>query len=841
LSSLLNNDRYFIQLNRQFEKITQIQMTSTKMKKIILSCFLLVSATIYAQTKNTATAVSSRVIPFDSNWLFLKDSVSNAEQPGYNDTKWRNVDLPHDWSIEDLPNQIPDSVVGPFHKGSPGWTYTGYTMGGTGWYRKKFVISKAEQNKVVTIHFDGVYMNSDVYLNGHHLGNHPHGYTPFYYDLTPYLNPAGQENILAVRVRNEGKTSRWYSGSGIYRHVWLTATDQVHIAPWGVFVSTPQVTVNSASVQVKTTINNKQASAKNIQLVTNILSPEGKTVGRSEKMITLNANASKTDEQNITVTKPALWSGESPRLYKTVTEIREGDKVSDRMETSFGIRSIKIDAVNGLTVNGKKVLMKGGCIHHDNGPLGSVAIDRAEERKVEILKKNGYNAIRCSHNPPSSYFLDVCDRLGMLVIDEAFDMWTKPKTPQDYHLYFKEWWQKDLDAMLLRDRNHPSIILWSIGNEIPERVDSIGLATRKMLKQRVHEMDPTRFITEAIHRTPGWDDKTPAAFDNLDVAGYNYVWQRYLPDHQRFPNRIMMGTESYPNEALENWNLAEKHPYILGDFVWTAFDYLGEASIGNSTLDSAKGFNPNLGWPWFNAFSGDIDLIGNKKGPSYYRDIVWRNKPIAMAVHAPIPDGLVENVSRWGWPDEQQSWTWAGAEGKSLQVRVFSRAPIVRLFLNGKVVGEQKMKDSSITAVFNVSYQPGTLKAVNVVNEKETEVVEFKTTGTPSSIRLIADRTNIRSDRNDLSYVMVEITDDKGQVVPNAEIPIQFSISGTGEIAGVGNASPTDMESFQRPERKTWRGKCLAIVRPTGKSGTITLKASANGLTPAQLVIDTHY
>jgi beta-galactosidase len=814
------------------------------MKRGLFTYLLLISVGVSAQTKSNSFVVIPRSIPFDNDWFFTKDNISNAEQVDYNDTKWRKVDLPHDWSIEDLPNQVPGSVIGPFDKGSPGSIFTGFTIGGTGWYRKKFVTGKAEQNKQVAIHFDGVYMNSDVWLNGHHLGNHPHGYTPFYYDLTPYLKPAGQENVLAVKVRNEGRNARWYSGSGIYRHVWLTITELTHIAPWGIYITTPEVSNKSATVQVRTTVNNKQASGKNVQLVTTILSPEGMTVGHSQQALTLEANATKTGEQNIAVNNPALWSVETPRLYKAVTEIKEGSKTIDQVEAPFGIRSLSFTAQNGFLLNGKRVLLKGGCIHHDNGPLGAAAIDRAEERKIEILKQNGFNAIRCSHNPPSKQFLDICDRLGMLVIDEAFDMWEKPKMPQDYHQYFKEWWRQDLEAMLLRDRNHPSVIIWSIGNEIPERVDSSGLRITKQLADKVHQLDPSRPVTEAHcgfwdHPTYKWDT-TAQAFALLDIGGYNYLWKLYEPDHKQFPNRIMLGTESHPKDALENWNLVEKYPYVIGDFVWTAMDYLGEASTGNASLDSTKKKKRLLKWPWFNAWCGDIDLVGNKKPQSYYRDVVWRNKPIAMAVHSPIPEGLVENISDWGWPDEHQSWTWPGAEGKSLQVRVFSRAPMVRLILNGKVIGEQKIADSSITAVFQVPYHPGTLKAVNVVNGKETDAIEFKTAGAPKRIRLVADRKSIHASRNDLSYVMVEVIDDKGQLVPNAEIPIQFSISGAGEIAGVGNTSPTELASFKRPERKTVNGKCLAIIRSTGKIGTITLKATANGLKPAQIVITTH-
>lgn len=812
------------------------------MKRGLFLYFLLVPFILFAQNKSDSL-FSSRHIPFDKAWLFSKENVMNAEQASFDDASWRKLDLPHDWSIEDLPNQTPDSTIGPFKRTSAGTIFTGFTIGGTGWYRKKFSSWKTLQNKIVTIHFDGVYMNSDVWLNGHHLGNHPYGYSPFYYDLTPYLKFDGGENVLVVKVQNEGRNARWYSGSGIYRHVWLTVTEPTYIAPWGVYITT-EVSGSKATVSLKSTIENKQNLSGNITLVTTIFSPQGKAVGQSHQAVTLDANASKIIEQSIAVTNPSLWSVETPHLYKAVTEIKQGTKISDRIETSFGIRSIHVDATHGLTINGKKVLLKGGCVHNDNGPLGSATIDRGEERKIEILKKNGFNAIRLSHNPPSTQLLNACDRLGMLVIDEAFDMWQKPKMPDDYHQYFKEWWQRDLEAMLLRDRNHPSIIIWSIGNEIPERVDSSGIRITKQLADAVRQLDPSRPITEALckfwdHPNYNWDT-TAHAFALVDIGGYNYLWSLYEKDHQKFPNRVMMGTESYPKDILENWNMVEKHPYVIGDFVWTAFDYLGEASTGNASLDSTKKKKRLLKYPWFNAWCGDIDLIGNKKPQSYYRDVVWRNKPITMAVHEPIPQGLVENMSDWGWPLELQSWTWPGSEEKSLQVRVFSRSPVVRLYLNGKIVGEQKIADTSITAVFNVPYQSGTLKAVNVVNGKETDAFELKTAGVSKRIRLIADRNNIKASRNDLSYVSVEVVDENNQVVPTANISIHFSIKGEGELAGVGNASPTEMASYQQPERKTMNGKALAIVRPTGKIGTITLKATASGLITGQVVISTH-
>jgi beta-galactosidase len=814
------------------------------MKKIVSAFFLLLSIGLNGQKTNSSHSVSARTIPFDADWLFITDSIIHAEGEDYNDSKWRKVHLPHDWSVEDLPNQVKDSVVGPFNKSSIGSISTGFTIGGTGWYRKRFLLGEREQNKIVTIHFDGVYMNSDVWLNGHHLGNHPYGYTPFYYDLTPYLKH-GQRNVLAVRVRNEGKNSRWYSGSGLYRHVFLTTTQPVHVAPWGVYVTTPQVSKDKASVRIQSVLNNQTASAQRITLSTTIVSPDGKVVGRFERKQLLKANGTATDSASITIANPAMWSVETPKLYKAVTEIKSGNQTIDRVETPFGIRAIHFDASTGFMLNGKRVLLKGGCIHHDNGPLGAAAIDRAEERKIEILKQNGFNAVRTSHNPPSQSLLDVCDRLGMLVIDEGFDMWEQPKNPKDYHLYFKDWWQKDLDAMILRDRNHPSVIFWSIGNEIPERADTSGLRIAKQMTDEVRRLDPTRPVTEAIcgfwepmNRGKTWSATEPA-FNILDVGGYNYEWSKYEPDHQQYPDRIMMGTESFASEALENWNMVEKHPFVIGDFVWTAFDYMGEASIGNAVVTNQK-VKPTLGWPWYNAWCGDMDITGQKKPQSYYRDVVWRRSPIAMAVHQPMSDSLQEVVSRWGWPLELQSWTWPGAEGKPLQVRVFSRAPMVRLTLNGKIVGEQRMADTSITAVFEVPYTPGILKAVNVEDGKETGAVQLQTTGDPTHIRLLADRTTIKSNKNDLSYITVEVLDDKEQVVPTAEIPVQFSISGAGELAGAGNADPTDVSSFQRPERKTFRGRCLVIISPNEKGGIVTLKATAAGLPPAQVVIRSH-
>jgi len=612
---------------------------------------------------------------FDPSWKFFKGDVSNGEKQNLNDEGWRTVELPHDWSIEDLPGPS-DSVIGPFSSRSVGSTSTGYVIGGTAWYRKHFKLNNITGKKI-SIYFDGVYMNSDVWINEHHLGAHPYGYTPFYYDLTSYLRENG-ENILAVRVRNEGRNCRWYSGSGIYRHVWLIITNSVHVGQWGVYVTTPAVSATSAIVNVKTNVVNDKSSS-GLKLRTRILDENNKVVAENIIPIENFKNRSTLHDgwatQDLKISQPSVWSPETPYLYHALSDLIEDNKTIDQVVTNFGVRTIEFSADKGFLLNGKNVELRGGCVHHDNGPLGAATIDRAEERRVELLKSYGFNAIRTSHNPPSQQFLDACDRLGILVLDEAFDHWEREKNPQDYHLYFDTCWKKDIDAMVLRDRNHPSVIFWSIGNEINERADAPGLAIARNLISEIKALDDTRPVTEAICHFwdhPGYKwDTTAAAFALLDVGGYNYQWRQYEPDHEKFPKRIMMGTESVPLEAFDNWKLVEQQPYVIGDFVWTAMDYLGETGIGHTKMDSASSYQLQT-FPWFNAWCGDIDLTGGKKPQLYYRDIVWRTSPMHMLVHMPVPAGHKEAVSYWGWPNEVPYYQFAGQDGKPLQVHVYT-------------------------------------------------------------------------------------------------------------------------------------------------------------------------
>jgi len=820
---------------------------------------------------------------FDDGWFFRSGDYPGAENPSFNDVGWRKIDLPHDWSIEDLPSHPTSSgeaaiwedcgcpeEVGPFSRiRSEGKGATGWVLGGVGWYRKSFATPELDENGRVALLFDGVYMNADVWINGHQLGHHPYGYTGFAYDITSLLRKGG-ENVVAVRVNNNGKNSRWYSGSGIYRHVWLAVTGSLYVPLWGVCVAATEVSQESAKLSASVRINNRDKTARDVTIRLRILDSNGSVAKSSEAEQQVPPDGEVGVQLAPIVDRPKLWSPATPHIYSAEIEVLSDNRIVDWISTNFGIRKVEVDATRGLRINGEPLKLRGGCLHHDNGVLGSVAIDRAEERRVELMKANGFNAIRCSHNPPSPAFLDACDRLGMLVIDETFDMWETAKNPEDYHRYFKEWWQRDVDAMVLRDRNHPSIIFWSIGNEIPERADPAGVATARKLIDRVRSLDSTRPITMAVPfffefllhggKPRPWSD-TDAAFQNLDVCGYNYEWSKYESDHARHPKRVMLGTESLPIQTAEIWETVNNCPYVLGDFVWTGMDYLGEAGIGAARLSPRPNpigsppkppeipagldlpFPPDTSFvgtdfPWFNAYCGDIDLIGNKKPQSYFHDVVWGRSKLEMAVRRTLPEGRKEEITAWGWFDEVRSWTWPGEEGLPVTVRVYSTGDQVRLLLNGKEVGSAAVSaKTKLTAEFSVPYAPGELKAIALKDGNPIAELSFKTTGSPYRITLHADRSDLKRDRNDLSYVMVHIEDKEGNEVPDAVAEVRFDVGGAGELAAVGNANPKEMASFRRPRRRTFHGKCLAIVRPTGTHGVITVQARSEGLLPASTQI----
>jgi beta-galactosidase len=793
-----------------------------------------------AASPSVAVAHFSRDVPFDDGWRFHRGDAPGAERAAFDDSSWRAVHLPHDWSIENLPAGDPVKRSGPFDQElSAGKASTGWVVGGTGWYRKRFRLP-ALADRRVEVRFDGVYMDAEVWLNGRLLGRQPYGYSSFVLDLAPHA--VAGENVLVVRVRNEGPNSRWYSGSGIYRHVWLSTTGPLRVPQWGVVVATPEVSAAAATVSVTVELANAGEAAPDARVRVRLVSPDGQTVGQGDAPVAVPVRGVASAAVKANVAKPRLWSPATPALHRAVVEVVAGGLVADRVEQPFGIRKIEIDAENGLRVNGVPHEMKGACVHHDNGPLGAVAIDRAEERRVELMKAAGFNAIRTSHNPPSPAFLDACDRIGMLVVDEAFDMWERPKNPQDYHRFFRDWWARDLAAMVRRDRNHPSVVLWSIGNEVNERADPSGLEIAKRLVAGARRDDPTRGVTNAIcgfwdHRDRPWTD-THVAFELLDVGGYNYQWREYENDHRRAPARVMAGTESFPLEAFESWDAVLRLPYVIGDFVWTGWDYLGESGIGRAFVEGEEGGEGLGAWPWHVAGCGDIDILGHRKPQSFYREALWRKGVLHVGVHRPRPEGEREKTTQWGWPDVQSHWTWPGQEGKALRVAVYSSCDRVRVKLNGQLVGEKRTtRAEKYRAELEVPYQPGELEASCVAPGDPRERVRLATAGRPARLRLVADRQAIRASPNDLSYVRIEVADANGNVVPGARPEIRARVSGPGELAALASADPVDLAGFRGPSRRPYQGVAQAIVRPTG-AGRVELVAEAGALPPARVVIE---
>lgn len=839
---------------------------------LITGILFLVSLLISGCSPAGSSAGENRDRTFNEGWKFVRDSVPGAEQPGYDDSQWLPVDLPHDWSIMDLPGDDSKDQIGPFSVKSPGGSGTGYVLGGTAWYRKHFALAKSDAGKAVVLKFDGVYMSSEVWINGKLAGNHPYGYTPFWFDITEFLNEPGADNIIAVKVNNTGRNARWYSGSGIYRNVHLIVTDPVHVSVWGAYITTPAVSATSAAVDLEITLQNDGEVPADASVSVKITAPDESLAGKCEGLVKLDAKGKALFSNSVSIKDPNLWSVSSPGLYKAEVTIRINNKVRDRYVQPFGIRSIEYSAESGLLLNGEPVLLKGGCMHHDNGLLGSAAIDRAEERRIEIMKANGFNAIRCSHNPPSETFLNTCDRLGMLVIDEIFDAWERPKVPPlGSHLFFREWWKKDVETWMLRDRNHPSVIMWSIGNEIMEAADTSGLRIAKGLVEAVRTLDPTRPVTEAMQDMEGvftgksgWY-KQADHMALLDIVGYNYKLETYDKDHELYPERIVVATETYPDKSFEFWQAVEKNPWLIGDFVWTGMDYLGESGVAKALyvpegtpkppsladilssgvpIDLQKlmeeffSARPDSLAVTFVAWCGDIDITGEKKPQMYFRDIIWDNSNLELLVHAPVPAGMVERLSMWGWPDEKPSWNWKGNEGKPLQVRVFTKADRVKLELNGNTIGEKEVSaDTRYTATFDVPYQPGELKATAYKDGSEVSTRVLKTSGEAAAIRLVADRPVIRADRGDLAFVTVEVVDENGQLVTDAAVEVKLILTGSGELAATGNACPNDMASVNKPVIKTYNGKAQAVVRPFSKAGNISLKAESPGLTGSVLEI----
>ena len=803
-------------------------MNTPVLPSVFTLVLILLPATAGAAENRQALEEPMRRQLFDEGWEFRLGDVSSANAAEVDNGGWRVVDLPHDWSIE-----------GQLDPGNPTGNDGGYFPAGVGWYRKGFVVPANWPGKRVSLYFEGIYMNAEVFVNGRSLGVHPYGYTSFFHDLTAHLT-YGEENRVAVRVDNSRqKNCRWYSGSGIYRHVWLVITGPVHVGHWGVAIRTPDVDEAQATVEVRTRVKNETDSPQEIVVSTRLVDPDGLPVGESEQSVVLPAKGEPEVVQTLGVDHPKRWSPTAPQRYRADIRLIRAGQTLDRVEQPFGIRSIAFSAGKGFELNGQTTILNGGCVHHDLGCLGAAAYDRAEERKVELLKAAGFNAVRTAHNPPSEAFLEACDRLGLLVIDEAFDGWRERKTPHDYARHIDEWWQRDLASMVLRDRNHPCVILWSTGNEIIERKKPEAIETARQMADWVRTLDPTRPVTSAMTT---WDQDWEI-FDPLfavhDVGGYNYQLHRAPADHQRVPGRVVVQTESYPRDAFANWELVQRHPFIIGDFVWTAMDYLGESGIGRYYYPgelAGEHWERDF-YPWHGAYCGDIDLTGWRKPISHYRSLLYNaTERLYLAVREPNPEGGEIKETLWAvWPT-WESWTWPGYEGKDLQVEVYSRYPAVRLYLNDNLIGEQPTtRAQAFKAAFRVPYAAGTLKAAGVEGDREVELTRLETAGEAAMIRLTADRTTVLANGQDVSFVTVEVTDGEGRIQPNADPRLTFDLEGPGVIAGVDNANLKDPDLYVAATRKAWHGRALVVVRSGREPGEITLWARAPGLVAARL------
>lgn len=762
---------------------------------------------------------------FNDSWKFYLGDDSLASAKNFVDAKWRTLSLPHDWSIEQK-----------IDKNAPAGNDGGYYPTGIGWYRKNFKLPASyHKGDKVQLYFEGVYMNSSVYVNGKKVGGHPYGYSSFFCDITDAVLP-GKSNVVAVRVDNaQQKNCRWYSGSGIFRPVKLICSSPVHISNWGVNIQTKQISSSQATMMVATKVKNETSQDKALYVSTSL---EAGKSHKSEK-VTVPAGAEMEISQEIAVSQPIFWDLEHPNLYHATVKVMDDDKVIDETKQTFGIRELKF-STDGFFLNGKKVLINGGCVHHDNGILGAAAFDKAEERKVRLMKEAGFNAIRTSHNLPSEAFLDACDRLGMLVIDEAFDGWREAKNKHDYSELFDKYWQQDVDVMVLRDRRHPSVISWSIGNEVIERKKIEIVTTAHKLAGKVHRYD-ARPVTSALASwDKDWEIYDPLAAQ-LDITGYNYMIHKSETDHQRVPDRIMWQTESYPKDAFKNWAKVHDNDYIIGDFVWTGIDYLGESGIGRWWYDgdvAGEHYHRPL-YPWHAAYCGDIDLTGWRKPISHYRSMLYNdNEKLYLAVKE--PDGYKGKIRTglWAvWPT-WESWNWPGHEGKDIEVEVYSKYPKVRLTLNDKLIAEKEVnRQTEFKAVFTIPYQEGTLKVEALQNGKVMENRELATASEPVAIRTIAEDKQMKADGEDLAFVQVEAIDKDGRVCPNAEIKLQLQVSGAGVLAAAGNADIKDLNPYTDNQMTTWKGRGLIVVRSNGKSGNAKLMIKAEGMKPVVVVV----
>ncbi len=756
-------------------------------------------------------------------WKFYPGDAQGAQEPGFDDSKWQDVNVPHDWSIS-----------GPFDKKVAQGGSCGFLPRGIGWYRKTF--PSPQHGKLVTLDFGGVYTAADVWLNGTHLGKNFNGYLGFRYGITDLLRPAGEPNVLAVRADNSRVgSSRWYTGSGIYRDVNLIVTNPVHIPIYGTWISTPRITNDNADVHVETVVTNSNANPGEVNLTTEIYDPDGKLVVTSNKTEKLAAQASITIKQDLAVARPDLWSPESPHLYKTVSRVAMDQQPCDLVETPFGIRTITFSPNQGLLVNGKKVNIKGVNFHHDLGCLGSAAFERGFERRLELIKEMGCNSVRLAHNPYQPAVLDLCDRMGILVFDEAYDKWTNQFTGPERP--FEKAWPEDLREFVMRDRNHPSVFLWSVGNEETNHQmtgPDFGVSQFKEMAALVKSIDPTRAVTCGLFpaRAQGvrYNAKPKELFQSsepaelsfaMDVVSCNYTQPLFAKDHDKYPELIFLVSEIGTNGSGEQW-FDYNHDYTVGQYYWGGFDYIGES----------------FGWPVKGWARGLIDLAGFRKPASYYVQSLYSDKPMVhIAVQDPKPgSNVVWNDVNLNWEYLGSHWNWP--EGGEMKVFTYSNGDTVELFLNERSLGTKKMENFKKMKMFwNVPFEPGSLKAVAYKGGTIIAEDVVTTAGPAARIMLESDRSVLKADGLDLAHITVKVVDDKGVLVPDVSQKIRFSVTDAGTIAGVDNGNMYSSEPWQGNERSVYQGRALLVVRAARQDGSVKIRAAAEGLNPADLEI----
>jgi beta-galactosidase len=799
---------------------------------------------------------------FNEGWgIGPKGTMMSAFMPG--NVAITPVTLPHDAMIS-----------GKREPGVTSGKHKGFFPDGQYEYTKRFTPETGCRGKKVFLEFEGVYMNARVFINGEYAGERPYGYSNFYIDAGPFLK-YGEENTLKVTL-DTAEDSRWYSGAGIYRNVWLITGELSHFALNGVRITTADIGEDYAVIEIENILESADLESGGALVRSELLDPKGNQAALDETPVTLYGGDTTVVRQRLAVKKPRLWDTESPQLYTCRSSLCRGTGVLDTEETTFGIRILHLDTERGLQLNGRTVKLRGACIHHDNGLIGAATFERAEERRAEILKSAGFNALRSAHHPMSKAMLDACDRTGLLVMDEAFDMWTIGKVQNDYSRYFPEWWERDITAMVEKDYNHPCVVLYSIGNEIPDTGAPGGSRWGRKIAEKIRSLDRSRYIINSINGMVSVMDQlakmreqmqnqtgdinsvmtnmgammkqiqttdivsnaTAESYAVVDVGGYNYMDSRYEKDRTLYPHRVICGSETFPRDIAANWAMVEKMNNLIGDFTWTGWDYLGESGIGKIAYDVATLGTLAGDYPWISAWCGDVDITGNRRPISWYRETVWglRESPY-IAVLKPEYYGKKPVPSMWAWSDSMASWTWPGYEGKPVEVEVYSAADEVALTLDGKEIGRAPAgKAHQFKAVFETRYQPGTLEAISYAAGKESGRCVLKTAGEKIELAVKSDRDELALNRGDLACVSVTLTDKAGTANMAAEKKVSVKVEGAGVLQGFGSGNPVTEESYLGTEHTSFEGRVLAVIRPT-EAGTIKVSVGAEGCETKTLAI----